>query len=339
MELIQRPRPMHCLGKNQWRINMTRVLRAGQMVRFAATALVVMGGAKGLCEGIEHRVGEQSLPVHHASTNELPVARMSGERNPKQGKQGTANPLAGRDFEIEGLHLDMVWVEAGSFKMGSLRGEKNEQPVRTVRVTRGYWIGKTEVTQRQWRSIMNSNPSNRKGDAFPVDRVTWHQSIEFCNQLTEQERRRGRLPDGYAYRLPTEAEWEFAARGGTKAIDTVYAGSNDSKKVAWYDDNVDEDPHAVGTKAANELGIHDMSGNAWEWCHDWYQDSFAGLPDTDPIGPPSGSRRVSRGGGRLFDASYCRIAFRMPGSPSSRNIDQGFRVVLGLSLEHALEAE
>ncbi len=227
-----------------------------------------------------------------------------------------------------GVHLGLVWCPAGSFQMGSNDGRADEKPVRSVQITKGFWMGKTEVTQAQWRQLMNDNPSHFKGDDRPVERVDWHQCVKFCRTLTDRERTAGRLPAGYVYRLPTEAEWEYAARGGSKSRGFTYSGGNDLWPVGWYTDNSGDTTHPVGKKAANELGLYDMSGNVWEWCQDWYQDSYKGLGSADPSGPATGSLRVLRGGGWFNAASGCRSALRFRGRPSSTGRDLGFRVVL-----------
>jgi formylglycine-generating enzyme required for sulfatase activity len=212
--------------------------------------------------------------------------------------------------------------------MGSENGDSDEKPVRTVRISRDFWMGKTEVTQAEYRQVTGKSPSTFKGDDLPVERVSWDDAVAFCEELTRRERAAGRLPQGYVYRLPTEAEWEYAAKGGSKSKGFTYAGGNDIDTVAWHGGNSGTTTHPVGKKAANELGLHDMSGNVWEWCSDWYQDSYSGLPDADPKGPGEGSDRVNRGGSWFLDASFCRSAHRRRYRPSYAGINLGFRVVL-----------
>ncbi|MBP7564165.1 MAG: formylglycine-generating enzyme family protein, partial [Candidatus Cloacimonetes bacterium] len=198
---------------------------------------------------------------------------------------------------------EMVKVEGGTFQMGSTNGESDEKPVHSVTVS-SFFIGKYEVTQKEWQAVMGDNPSHFKGDNKPVEQVTWYQTVEFCNKLSQKED----LTPAYAingtsvscnwnadgYRLPSEAEWEFAARGGKLSKDYTYSGSNNLDEVGWYSSNSD-DTHEVGTKKANELGIYDMSGNVWEWCWDLY-DSYTSSAQTNPRGASSGSGRVGRGG-------------------------------------------
>jgi formylglycine-generating enzyme required for sulfatase activity len=240
------------------------------------------------------------------------------------------SPAIGSERVVADNVLGMAFVEvaAGSFTMGSNDGEANEKPVRTVRITKGFWMGKTEVTQAQWRQLMNDSPSRFKGDDLPVEQVDWNRCVEFCGKLTERERTAGRLPAGYVYRLPTEAEWEYAARGGSKSRGFTYSGGNDLGTVGWFTDNSGGTTHPVGKKTANELGLYDLSGNVWEWCQDWYQDSYNGLGSADPSGPATGSDRVNRGGCWSGDASFCRSAFRNGFRPSYTLSYLGFRVVL-----------
>ncbi len=250
----------------------------------------------------------------------------------------TSVPQVGQDTRIEALALDLVWVAPGAFRMGTPGGEyADELPARTVQISRGSWMGRTEVTQAQWRALMGDNPSYFEGDDLPVERVSWHQSVEFCRRLTELERQAGRLPEGYAYRLPTEAEWEYAARGGADGRDTRRAGSDDIDAVAWYKGNSQSRTHPVGMKAPNELGLHDMNGNVWEWVHDWYQNSYDELAETDPVGPATGILRVIRGGSWYSTPAYCRVAHRVRFAPFNTFLILGFRVVLAPELQDAAE--
>ena len=166
---------------------------------------------------------------------------------------------------------------------------------------------------------MGSNPSNFKGDNLPVECVSWNDCQTFISKLN--------AATGKRFRLPTEAEWEFAARGGKKSKGYKYSGSNNLNKVAWYDDNSNSKTHTVGTKIPNELGIYDMSGNVWEWCSDLY-DNYSSSWQTNPTGLSSGSGRVRRGGSWYGVASLCRSSRRASRDPGSRSIDLGLRLVL-----------
>jgi len=213
----------------------------------------------------------------------------------------------------------MVFVEGGTFQMGSNSGGDDEKPVHIVKVS-SFYIGKYEVTQKQWKEVMGSNPSNFKGcDNCPVEMASWNDIQEFLRKLNAQT--------GENYRLPTEAEWEYAVRGGNKSRRYIYSGSNDVGNVAWYRDNSGNKTHPAGQKQPNEIGIYDMSGNVWEWCSDWYnKDYYAGSPQNNPKGPSSGSYRVFRGGGGYRGASGVRCSFRAGGIPGFSGDAVGFRL-------------
>jgi formylglycine-generating enzyme required for sulfatase activity len=217
--------------------------------------------------------------------------------------------------------IEMVAVEGGTFTMGCTAEQGSdcfdyEKPSHSVTVS-SFCIGKYEVTQAQWVSVMGSNPSYFKGDDLPVEQVSWDDVQAFITKLNTQT--------GKQYRLPTEAEWEYAARGGAQSKGYKYSGSSDVGAVAWYSSNSGSATHAVGGKQENELGIHDMSGNVWEWCSDWYGE-YSSSPLTDPTGPTSGSYRVGRGGHWNNAAAYCRVAYRDYISPSNRSSYFGFRL-------------
>lgn len=222
-----------------------------------------------------------------------------------------------------GVSLDMVRVEAGTFTMAATAEMKDpygdEKPTHQVTLTNDYYIGKYEVTQALWKAVMGKNPSNFKGDNLPVETVTWNDCQKFISKLNRIT--------GKKFRLPTEAEWEYAARGGNKSRGYQYSGSNNLSDVAWYEDNSDSKTHAVGSKQANELGIYDMSGNVWEWCQDRY-GRYSKSSQTNPTGATSGSFRVRRGGSWNFTARICRSSYRYESLPSLRNSDLGFRLVL-----------
>ncbi len=256
-------------------------------------------------------------------------------------------PVKDKSWTVPRLDMKFVYVSPGSFMMGTKDGCSYERPVHRVTISKGYWIGKYEVTQTEYQAIMGTKPSYFKGSNNPVEEVSWNDAVKFCEKLTDRERKAGRLPEGYAYRLPTEAEWEYAARGGSKSRSYKYSGSNDLDRVAWYyensgDSRLDDSSwsadklksnncrtHEVGTKSGNELGIYDMSGNVREWCNDyWNEDEYYSSSRTDPLGPGTGSHRVYRGGSWNINPFSCRAANRFLGSPGRRNWDLGFRVVL-----------
>jgi formylglycine-generating enzyme len=165
------------------------------------------------------------------------------------------------------------------------------------------------------------------GETHPVVGVSWHNARALCAWLTDKERQAGRLPADYEYRLPTEAQWEYAARGGSQSQGYGFSGSNSIDEVAWYAINSGDHTHPVAQKRGNELGLFDMSGNVWEWCWDWY-GTYASGPATDPAGPATGTTRVFRGGSWIYLSPYCRMAFRHNNTPTLASSSIGFRVVL-----------
>jgi formylglycine-generating enzyme required for sulfatase activity len=191
-----------------------------------------------------------------------------------------------------------------------------EKPVHEVTLS-SFSIGKYEVTQAQWEALMGSNPSSFKGNNLPVENVSWDDVQEFIERLN--------AATGKRYRLPTEAEWEYAAQGGNKSRGYEYSGSNSVEDVAWMVDNSGDATHPVGTRKANELGIYDMSGNVFEWCHDRYDD-YPSSAQNNPVGASSGSSRVRRGGGWSGSAGYCRVASRGGDSPDFSGRLLGFRL-------------
>ncbi|HYC70136.1 MAG TPA: SUMF1/EgtB/PvdO family nonheme iron enzyme [Opitutaceae bacterium] len=234
-----------------------------------------------------------------------------------------SGPEPGQSWTIPGLRLDLVPIAAGSFQMGS-DVEPDERPIRRVTLPRRFWMGKTEVTQAQWEAVMGSNPSHYVDAERPVETVSWGDALEFCRQLTEREQAAGRLPAGYVYTLPTEAQWEYACRAGSTGY---YAGK--LADMGWYEDNSGgTGTQPVGAKRANAWGLHDMHGNVAEWCLDWYDYGYPPGDEIDPVGAESGENRVQRGGWFLSDAGDCRSAHRGLGDSGERSQFVGFRVVL-----------
>ena len=236
-------------------------------------------------------------------------------------------PSAKATFRIEQEGIfstyEMVFVDGGTFTMGATSEQgsdanDNESPTHSVTLS-GFYIGKTEVTQKQWQNVMSSNPSSFKGDELPVENVSWNDCQTFINKLNQLT--------GKKFRLPTEAEWEYAARGGNKSKGYKYSGSNTIGNVAWYSGNSSSRTHPVATKQANELGLYDMSGNVWEWCQDWY-GSYSSSSQANPTGPTSGSYRVGRGGSWRNGATYCRVSYRYSRNPTDLIYYMGFRLAL-----------
>ena len=225
--------------------------------------------------------------------------------------------------ELNKLINDMVYVSGGTFTMGGTSEQGSdvfdqEKPTHSVTLS-SYYICKYEVTQALWRAVMGSNPSKFKGDNLPVEQVSWNDCQTFINRLNSYT--------GRNFRLPTEAEWEFAARGGNYSRHYRYSGSDYIGDVAWYEDNSGKRTHPVGTKQTNELGIYDMSGNVLEWCSDCY-GSYSSYSQTNPTEPDSGSDRVLRGGSWDSGARICRSSFRNGITPENSIDDLGLRLVL-----------
>ena len=244
-------------------------------------------------------------------------------------------------IEVKGISFNMVRVEGGTFDMGAtpeqVNPEDDEKPVHQVTLS-SYYIGETEVTQALWQAVMGKNPSKFKGDNLPIEYVSWDDCQKFIKKLNKITHRN--------FRLPTEAEWEFAARGGNRSRHTQYSGSDHPDEVAWYDDNSSSKTHPVKTKKANELGIYDMSGNVWEWCQDKY-DKYDSTPQNNPTGPDSGTGRVNRGVSAFAFASVvvssprvlrggswdysdggCRLSLRKRYSSEYTDYNLGLRLVL-----------
>jgi formylglycine-generating enzyme required for sulfatase activity len=223
-----------------------------------------------------------------------------------------------KDYEHE-----LVFVEGGTFTMGCTSEqsdcEDDESPTHSVTVS-SFLMGKYEVTQSQWRAVMGNNPSAFSGcDDCPVEKVSLHEVHAFIQKLNQQT--------GKNYRLPTEAEWEYAARGGNQSRGYKFSGGDDLNLVGWYSENSNDRTHPVGGKLANELGIYDMTGNVWEWCEDWYGE-YSRSSQTNPEGPRRGSFRVLRGGSWIDDTWICRVSLRLCYDPDGRGSDYGFRLVL-----------
>ncbi len=270
--------------------------------------------------------------VDENNTNKIiveldPRAPSEGGGQTLQNEVNNSSNGVGRDFveTAAGLNMNMVYVAGGTFMMGASASDSEaadyEKPAHSVTLS-DYYIGKYEVTQKQWVEIMGSNPSNWKGDDLPVECISWNDVQKFIRRLNAKT--------GKKYRLPTEAEWEFAARGGNSSRGYKYSGSNSINAVAWYSDNSNE-THHVGTKSPNELGIYDMSGNVEEWCSDWYDENYYdNSPSSNPKGPSKGAYRVLRGGCWFILARYCRVSYRGIKSPGHRGFCFGFRLALSL---------
>lgn len=249
--------------------------------------------------------------------------RLEREKREKEERERQEREARG-EFEVNGVKFKMIYVEGGTFMMGATVEQRMdawdaEKPVHEVSLD-DYYIGETVVTQELWKAVMALNPSFPTGsDDLPVERVSWEDAQEFVAKLN-------RLT-GRAFRLPTEAEWEYAARGGKKSRGYKYSGSNNIDEVAWNDGNSNDKIHPVKGKKANELGLYDMSGNVWEWCQDIYGE-YSGDTQINPQGTILGDSRVCRGGSKNSVALLCRVSFRVAIIPSERTDGSGFRLAL-----------
>ena len=250
-------------------------------------------------------------------------------RNPRNRTATRKARRRSSRFDLgKGVKLEMVLIPAGEFLMGSPDSEKDahadERPQHRVRITKPFYMGKYLVTQEQWEALMGNNPSHFKGPKNPVEEVSW----DDCQQFLDKLNKRQGNPAG-KFVLPTEAQWEYACRAGSK---TRYCFGDDASKLdeyAWYEKNSDDKTHPVGEKKPNAWGLYDMHGNVWEWCQDWYDDGYyAKSPTDDPTGPATGSDRVVRGGSWRTRRGDCRSADRFGDRPGLRYDDLGFRVSL-----------
>ena len=285
------------------------------------------------CDGYESEEGTVKLKASAPSNLQITLTKeataiQSPVSQPIVAQQPVVQaPIANSDNITipvkDGISIDMVRVEAGTFTMGATAEMKdlykNEKPTHRVTLTNDYYIGKYEVTQELWQAVMGNNPSHFKGDNLPVEQVSWNDCQRFLSKLNRIT--------GKTFRLPTEAEWEYAARGGNKSRGYQYSGSNNLLDVAWFTDNSGIETHAVGTKQPNELGIYDMSGNVSEWCQDWF-GKYNRSSQVNPTGANSGHYyRVERGGCFNENARDCRSSCRSGGA-IDRYHGRGLRLVL-----------
>lgn len=260
-------------------------------------------------------------PIAQSTVQQKPTTRLSS------GTSGSTITIPVKD----GISIEMVKVEAGTFVMGATREgmiyekmDKKELPAHKVSLTKEYFIGKFEVTQLLWNTIMENNPSKNKGEKLPVEQVSWNDCQIFIAKLNRIT--------GRKFRLPTEAEWEYAARGGNKSKGYLYSGSDIAEDVAWYNAVSGRrigsgHSHKVGAKHANELGLFDMSANVYEWCQDFWVE-YNNQEQIDPVGPQKGINHVYRGGSWYTDVYKCYPSWRDYGNPDLRRDDLGFRLAL-----------
>ncbi len=221
--------------------------------------------------------------------------------------------------------LDLVLVRPGSFLMGSDEDGFDEKPARRVTITKSFYMGKFEVTQEQWRVVMGANPSHFKGDKNPVEMVGWDNCQTFLKKLNEK------VP-GHSFRLPAEAEWEYACRAGSTSIFCYGNDEGDLEDYAWYRGGSGDRTHPVGEKKPNAWGLYDMHGNVWEWCQDYY-GKYPAEEQSDPTGPTSGGLRVLRGGAWVETSTYCHSTHRDKSWPGDHFISHGLRVVCEVGVD------
>jgi len=275
-------------------------------------------------DGGERNVFKRPQEIERLAREREREQQREQQRIRKQLRGGTDGEQ--RTINVSGVDIDVIFVAPGTFRMGVGAPSGRSIVQRYVTLTRGFWISRTPITQAQYQAVMGNNPSNFSGNPNnPVEQVTWYNANDFAQRV--------------GGRLPTEAEWEFAARGGNFSQGFIFSGSNTLREVGWYSGNSNKRTQPVGQLRANELGIHDMSGNVWEWIADWW-GSITTAAVTDPTGPNSGSDRVVRGGGwhgnvRIsvnrvaWDSSAedARVANRINGNPSRALDFSGFRIV------------
>jgi formylglycine-generating enzyme required for sulfatase activity len=275
---------------------------------------LVLDGYENVEDTVQIETGKEEIMNYTlAASAKPPPVKPAVEPRPEP--QPTVSGTAKREWKDPDTGIEFVWVEGGTYQMGcgSWAGDckPNESPAHEVTVS-GFWIGKYAVTQGQWQKVMGNNPSGfTKGDNYPVETISWDDAKEFIAKLNGRSR--------YKFRLPTEAEWEYAARSGGKA--QKYAGGDDVDAVAWYSGNSGRSTHPVGTRAANGLGIYDMSGNVWQWCEDVYDaDAYRSHQGKDPVSSGGGTYRVLRGGSWSRDAGWVRCTFRGYWAPASHGM-------------------
>ena len=260
---------------------------------------------------------QTTVEVKEQQTTDLSLTLKEDSNKIATATAGASQPKENKTFTVNGVSFVMVPVEGGTFQMGNNFAKPDEGPEHAVTLN-SYYIGQTEVTQALWKAVMGSNPSNWKGDNLPVEMVSWDNCQTFITKLNQLT--------GQKFRLPSEAEWEYAARGGKQSKGYKYSGSNTEGDVAWFWDNSSRKTHPVALKLPNELGLYDMSGNVWEWCQDWY-GSYSSTAQSNPTGPSSGSRRVNRGSGWLNPAGGSRVSLRATSRPRAI-VNHGFRLAL-----------
>lgn len=312
-----------CIDLKKWLIITNTTSSRGQQAHLSDVAEASRQELEAVKEKANQCVREEFQRKKQQAAEE--TARKERERLEKEKEERKERDLT---FKIKGTSFKMVKVDGGTFTMGATAeqgadAQNNERPTHQVTLS-DYYIGQTEVTQALWSAVMGKNPSEFKGNNLPVEQVSWNDCqafIEKLNSMLSNEL------GGKRFALPTEAQWEFAARGGNQSKGYKYAGSNNIDDIAWYRKNSDVKTHPVAQKRSNELGIYDMSGNVWEWCKDCYV-RYSSNAQTDPQGPADGTYHVNRGGGWCDVAWGCRVSDRFSSMVGDSHGDLGFRLCL-----------
>jgi serine/threonine protein kinase/formylglycine-generating enzyme required for sulfatase activity len=325
-------------------------VRTGEITDASGRKLGSLGDTLSLAPFVQHRLTVNATGYKPAQTTVL-LAQPGSDAGIKQiALTRTAQPLAGQDWTVADLNMALAYVGAGRFTMGDNDEESDERPEHIVQISKGFWISTTEISNAQYQRFVKETTYDGSieadsgylrhyrdmgkfastQDSYPVVCVSWNNATDFCKWLTHQERQNGRLLPNYEFRLPTEAEWAYAQRGGPKSKSLTYAGSNNLSEVAWYGSNSGQKTHPVGQKRPNELGLFDMCGNVREWCLDLYDRGyFRTCSEIDPVNTTEGSNRVFRGGSWSDSTDECRLTNRFNFKPTYTSTKLGFRVILG----------
>ena len=323
----------------------SKSVNTAQIANNAVTANQVANGAITSAKLSKNSVTTDKLVTNSITVDKLDLSDSNLKKLMGAMKTYMSKPVEEFDWSVQlgaGIFLEMNWVNPGTFTMGSPKGELgryDDETQHQVTLSKGYWLGKYKVTQAQWYAVMETDPSNFKGSQRPVERVSYNDALAFCRRLTEKERSEGRLPEGYEYTLPTEAQWEYSCRAGTttalnsgKDLTTADGICANLDEVGWYGNgngtggNANGETHVVGQKKANAWGFYDMHGNVWEWCFDWY-GAYPNMAVTDPTGASTGSVHVVRGGSLVHVPRNCRSARRASDVPDYKG-NIGFRLAL-----------